>query len=69
MSVPISFVLGQYLAQALGQAMFSANLDYAYNTAAVLNWLVAILIISTLASILPARNATRISVRESLAYT
>jgi putative ABC transport system permease protein len=68
-SVPISFVLGQYLAQALGQAMFSANLDYAYNYAAVLNWLVVILIISTLASLLPARSATRVSVRASLAYT
>jgi len=49
--------------------MFNASLDYAYNTAAVLQWLVVILIISTLASILPARNATRISVRASLAYT
>lgn len=35
---------------------------------ALLIWLAIILIISTLASILPARNATRISVRESLAY-
>jgi putative ABC transport system permease protein len=68
MSVPISFVLGRYVARAMGQAMFSASLDYAYNYAAVLNWLVVILIISTLASILPARSATRISVRDSLAY-
>jgi ABC-type lipoprotein release transport system permease subunit len=44
------------------------NLDYAYNFEAVIVWLVIILIISTLASILPARNATVISVRESLAY-
>jgi len=35
----------------------------------VLIWLVVIAVISTLASILPARNATRISVRDSLAYT
>jgi putative ABC transport system permease protein len=69
MAVPISFVLGQYMARAMGQAMFNASLDYAYNYAAMLNWLVIILIISTLASILPARNATRVSVRESLAYT
>jgi putative ABC transport system permease protein len=67
-SVPISFVLGQYVARTMGQAMFNASLDYAYNTAAVLQWLVVILIISILASILPARNATRISVQTSLAY-
>jgi ABC-type lipoprotein release transport system permease subunit len=34
----------------------------------VLVWLVIILVISTLASILPARSAMQISVRESLAY-
>jgi putative ABC transport system permease protein len=68
LAVPLSFVLARLLASALGQVMFDANLDYQYNTGAVLVWLGIILIISTLASILPARNATRISVRESLAY-
>ncbi len=67
-AVPISFVAGQAAAQTLGQVMFSANLDYRYNYSAVLTWLVVILIISILASILPARSATRISVRASLAY-
>jgi putative ABC transport system permease protein len=68
-AVPISFVLSKPMANALGQTMFEGvNLDYAYNFEAVLIWLVVILIISTLASILPARNATVISVRESLAY-
>ncbi len=67
-AVPISFFLGRSLANALGKTMFEANLDYQYNYQAVIIWLVVILIISTLASILPARNATRISVRDSLAY-
>jgi putative ABC transport system permease protein len=67
-ALPISFMLGQPLANALGQTMFSASLDYRYNSQAVTAWLVLIVIISTLASILPARNATRISVRDSLAY-
>jgi putative ABC transport system permease protein len=67
-AVPVSFVVGQSMAKALGQVMFSANLDYQYNYTAVLIWLVVVIVISTLASILPARNATRISVRTSLAY-
>ena len=66
--VPLSFILGQPMAEALGQALFSGSLNYQYDWTAVLAWLVVILLISTLASILPARNATRISVRESLAY-
>jgi putative ABC transport system permease protein len=68
LAVPISFALAQPMANALGQAMFEANLDFAYNFGAVLIWLVMILMISIVASILPARNATVISVRESLAY-
>jgi putative ABC transport system permease protein len=67
-AVPISFAFGQFMARTLGQVMFSANLDYRYNYSAVLIWLVIVVIISILASILPARNATRISVRDSLAY-
>ena len=67
--VPVSVVLGKYLANALGQAMFQANLDYQYNYSAVMLWLVIILIISTVAAVLPAYNATRISVRDSLAYS
>ena len=67
-AVPLSFLLAQPLANALGQAMFEANLDYQYSFGAVLAWLVIIVIISVVASILPARNATVISVRDSLAY-
>jgi putative ABC transport system permease protein len=67
-AVPISFAFGQYMAKTLGQVMFSTNLDYAYNYSAVLVWLVVVAIISILASVLPARSATRISVRASLAY-
>jgi ABC-type lipoprotein release transport system permease subunit len=52
----------------LGHAMFGATLDYRYNWPAVGLWLAIILIISTLASLLPARGAIRISVRDSLAY-
>ena len=52
----------------LGIALFDARLDYQYNFNAVWIWLVVILTISTLASVLPARSASVISVRDSLAY-
>jgi putative ABC transport system permease protein len=64
----LSFIFFRPLANALGQAMFGANLDYQYDFKAVLVWLVIIVVISTLASIVPARNAAQVSVRESLAY-
>ncbi len=68
MAVPTSFIFSRPLASTLGQAMFSATLDYQYNLTAVAVWLVIIVVIATLASVLPARSATRISVRQSLAY-
>jgi putative ABC transport system permease protein len=67
-AVPISFFVSPLLANALGQTMFGATLDYAYNWRAVGIWFCIILVISAVASLLPARTATRISVRDSLAY-
>ncbi len=67
-AVPVSLLISQQLAKTVGQVMFNANLYYQYNHTAVLTWLVVVVVVSTLASILPARNATRISVRASLAY-
>jgi putative ABC transport system permease protein len=67
-AVPLSFLVSPALANALGNAMFGATLNYQYNWTAVLVWFVTVLIISIFASLLPARGATRISVRDSLAY-
>ncbi len=67
-AMPLSFIASPLLANALGNAMFGATLDYQYNWSAVVVWLGTVLIISILASMLPARSATRISVRDSLAY-
>ncbi len=67
-AVPLSLALSRPLAAGLGAVLFNATLDYHYNLGAVLVWLAIVLVISTLSSLVPARNATRISVRESLAY-
>jgi putative ABC transport system permease protein len=66
--VPLSFLLGRPLSNALGLVLFDASMDYQYNVSAMWLWLAIILVISVLASVVPARSATRISVRESLAY-
>lgn len=67
-AVPIAYILAQPLANALGQTMLSIDLDFAYNFQAVGMLFVAVVVIAIFASILPSRNATRVSVRESLAY-
>jgi putative ABC transport system permease protein len=67
-AIPISILASPTVADAMGHAMFGATLDYQYNWPAVGIWLGIIIVISVLASVLPARGATRISVRDSLAY-
>jgi len=67
-AVPLSFLLAQPLARQLGLTMLGVDLDFAFNYPAVGIWLVLVLVISILASMVPARRATQISVRESLAY-
>jgi putative ABC transport system permease protein len=69
LAVLVSFPLARPLADMMGDVILNMPLDFAYNTQAVFIWLAAVLVISILASILPARNATRVSVRSSLAYT
>jgi putative ABC transport system permease protein len=67
-AVPISLLISPTAANAMGQEMFGATLSYQYNWLAVLIWLAIVVVISILASLFPARGATRISVRDSLAY-
>jgi putative ABC transport system permease protein len=67
-SIPISLFASPVVADSLGHAIFGASLDYQYNWLSVSVWLGVVIVIAVLASILPARGATRISVRDSLAY-
>jgi putative ABC transport system permease protein len=67
-AVPLALLVTPIMANALGLALFKSQLDYAFNVQAVFVWLTTILAVSALASIIPARNATRINVRQSLTY-
>jgi len=67
-ATPIAFILAGPMARALGRAMLEVDLDFAFNFTAVAIWLVVVVIISILASIAPARRATKISVNEVLTY-
>jgi len=67
-AIPVSFLASPAMADALGKAMFGARLDYQYNWTAVGIWFMVMLVIAAVASLMPASGATRISVRDSLAY-
>ena len=67
-AVPLSLLVSPAAAGTMGSVLFGTTMDYRYNWTAVFVWLVIIIVISISASIFPARGATRISVRDSLAY-
>jgi putative ABC transport system permease protein len=64
----IAVPLSRLLSHAVGVAFLRAPLSYTYSTTGVLIWLVVVIVLSVLASFLPARNASRLTVREALAY-
>ena len=68
LSVPIAFVIAQPISRQLGQVMLKMDLDFYYNWMAALIWLGAVIVLAILASLWPARTATKISVRQSLSY-
>jgi ABC-type lipoprotein release transport system permease subunit len=48
--------------------MFNLPLAFEYSFSSVAVWLVIVIVLSALASVWPARRATRISVHKALAY-
>jgi putative ABC transport system permease protein len=64
LAVPMSWALGY----AIGIALLQIPLAFSFSMMGVVLWLALVIVLSILASILPARNAWRLSVREVLAY-
>jgi putative ABC transport system permease protein len=66
-ALPLSIPAGKLMVTALGSA-FQIELVYKYSPNGAVLWLAIITVLSILASWIPARGATRVSVRQSLAY-
>jgi len=68
LAVPLSVPGARLFSHAVGQALLQAPLDFRYSPLGMLMWLLIVILLSALASLWPALQATRISVREALAY-
>ena len=64
----LAYPLGQILSDAIGAITMKIGLDYVYSLNGLGMWLVIASVLAVLASLLPARNASRVSVRDVLAY-
>ena len=66
-AIPLSVPVGQVFALVMGQ-VFQLGILYQFSWTGALQWLTIIVVLSILSSAVPAIRATRVSVRESLAY-
>jgi putative ABC transport system permease protein len=64
----LSLPLGKAMCDAVGLAFVTAPLPFVFAANGVLMWLAIVLVVSVIASILPAWNAMRLTVRDVLAY-
>ena len=64
LAMPVS----RLLSDLIGAQFLSAPLSYTFSLTGVIIWLVLVIVLASVASFLPAWNASRITVREVLAY-
>jgi putative ABC transport system permease protein len=64
LSFPITYLLSSIISSAIFESQIAVHFTYT----GFLIWLLVVLVLSAVASILPARNAARLTIREVLAY-
>lgn len=64
LAIPVS----RLLSDQIGLALLGIPLDYTFATGGMIFWLVAVIFIAIVASLGPARSASRLTIREVLAY-
>jgi putative ABC transport system permease protein len=68
LSALVAIPINQFLDQALGERLMTIPIMYVFSYQGLWVWLVVALLLAALASLLPARNAVRLTVRDVLAY-
>ena len=66
--VVLALPIGSLMANAINLALFGAPAEFTFTPLGVILWLAVVITLSVLASVGPARNATRLTIREVLAY-
>lgn len=64
----VAIPLSQLMSDAVGQGFIRSELSFQFSSGGALAWLAVLLAISALASLIPARSAARVTVREAVAY-
>ena len=68
MAILFSFPISEYLLQIIGNAIMGSPMRLNFTPLGIFIWLGVVLVLSAIASIMPARNAARLTINEVLAY-
>ncbi len=68
LAIPLSVPMSLAFDAMIGQAFLEQNLDFIFMPFGTVVWLAIVVTVSVVASVLPAYRATKMSVRETLAY-
>jgi putative ABC transport system permease protein len=68
LAAPLSYPGARVFSDLIGNTLFQLPLDFDYAVDGVIGWLAIVALLSALASLWPALRATKVSVREALAY-
>jgi putative ABC transport system permease protein len=64
----LSFPITTLLSEVISQAIFNSPAKFAFTVQGFIIWLVVVIVLSALSSLVPARSASRMTIREVLAY-
>ncbi|MGB2965226.1 MAG: FtsX-like permease family protein [Anaerolineales bacterium] len=68
LAIGLSFPISDVLLDIIGETMTGSTVALKFNPYGLLFWLGVVIVLSILSSILPARNAARLTINEVLAY-
>ncbi len=68
LAIGLSFPIGYLLLKIIGESLLDTPIALSFTLLGILLWLAIVMILSVFASIMPARNAARLTINEVLAY-
>jgi len=68
LAMVVAVPLAKLISDSVGMASFQTPLTFSFSVSGALIWLALVTIIAAVASLVPAHQATRLTVREVLAY-
>lgn len=64
----LSFPMSKLMNDSINMVIFDVRSEFIFNPTGLIIWLVVVILLSIAASLMPARNASRLTIREVLAY-